>query len=89
VRPAAVILSYKRVKGHPRIARLAATLAESGRDVLILGLADTSQGEEYVVGPHVRGVGLPPFVFRRFLLRQARRPLNLLQRWVEKLRWKR
>ena len=88
-RPAAVILSYKRVKAHPRIERVATTLAEGGRDVLILGLGDTPQEEEYSVGPRVRGVGIPQFFFRRFVLRQALRPLNLLQQWVEKLRWKR
>jgi hypothetical protein len=88
-RPAAVILSYKRVKGHPRIETLATTLAEGGRDVLILGLSPTPQEEQYTVGPHVRGVGIPQFSFRRFVLRQALRPLNLLQHWVEKLRWKR
>jgi hypothetical protein len=88
-RPAAVILSYKRVKGHPRIERMATTLADGGRDVLILGLADAQQEERYALGPHVRGVGIPRFVFRRFVLRQALRPLNLLERWVEKLRWTR
>jgi hypothetical protein len=84
-----VILSYKRVRGHPRIERLATTLAEGGREVLILGLGDTLEEQEYTVGPHVRGVGIPQFLFRRFVLRQALRPLSLLQRWVEKLRWKR
>jgi len=88
-RPAAVILSYKRVKGHPRIETLATTLAEGGRDVLVLGLGDTPQEEEYSVGPHVRGVGIPQFFLRRFVLRQTLRPLSLLGRWVEKLRWTR
>ena len=87
-RPAGVVLTYKRVKGHPRITRIATTLAESGRDVTILGLSRTTEEEEFSVNRRVRGVGVPRFVLRNFILRQALRPLDTLAGWVARLRWK-
>ena len=88
-RPEAIILSYKRVKGHPRITRIASTLAESGRDVTIIGLSETEEDQDFAVDEHVRGLGLKPFRFRLFLLRKAYGPLDRIQRWVDRLRWQR
>jgi hypothetical protein len=87
-RPQAVVLSYKKVEEHPRITRIATTVAETGRDVLILGLSGTVEQEEFVVSPQVHGVGLPKFNLYAFLLRQSLRPLNALQRGVDALRWR-
>jgi methylmalonyl-CoA mutase cobalamin-binding subunit len=87
-RPAAVIISYKKVAGHPRITRIATTLAETGRDVLIVGLSDTPEETDFVVSPKVEGIGLAKFNFRQYLIRCALRPLNALQLAVDQLRWR-
>ena len=87
-RPQAVVVSYKKVEGHPRITRIAATTAEGGRDVVIFGLSGTVDEEEFSVGPDVRGVGVPKFNLYAFMLRQSLRPLNALQRCVDSLRWR-
>lgn len=87
-RAPAVIISYKKVEGHPRITRIASTLAETGRDVLVVGLSDTSAETEFRVNSTVEGVGLVKFNFRQFLLRRALRPLDALQLWVARFRWR-
>lgn len=86
--PRAIIISYKKTQEHPRINRIAKTLAESGRDVLMVGLTDAHDEEESMVGAHVRSVALPRFRFRIFLLKHMLRPVNALQRWIDPLRWR-
>ena len=87
-RPQAVVLGYKKVEGHPRITRIATTLAETGRDVLIVGLSHTVEESEFHVNSNVEGMGLAKFNLRQFLLRRALRPLHALQLFAEQLRWR-
>jgi hypothetical protein len=86
LRPASIIISYKKVQGHPRVTRIATTLAESGRDVVIVGLDDVPEREEFRLNPHVRGLVIPRFRFRRYISKILLKPLNTLQRWIDKLR---
>jgi hypothetical protein len=88
-RPAAVIVSYKKARGNPRITRIATTVADTGRDVTILCLGDTAETQEFSVNPHVRGLAFPAFALRAFLVRRALRWLNTLQEWITRLRWTR
>jgi hypothetical protein len=85
-RASAVIISYKKVRGHARVTRMAEALAEMGRDVVILGLDVTPQRTEYSAGDRIRGIILPAFHLRNAILKCLVWPLNQLQRLAQRLR---